>query len=240
MSEIDFLCVHKKLRSKRLAPVLIKEVTRRCNLLGVFQALYTVGIVLPTPISSCRYYHRALDWVKLYDVGFSALPTGSSKARQIARNHLPSETSTPGLRPMESKDVEGVHNLLNRYMERFELSHVFTREEVEHSFIDKESDPADKVVWAYVVEEPETHKITDFMSFYSLESSIIQNEKHDIIKAAYLYYYASESAFAPKEKGFKERLQLLMNDALILAKKVSYRKLSIYSRPCLSPSFVFV
>ena len=28
--EINFLCVHKKLRSKRLAPVLIKEVTRRC------------------------------------------------------------------------------------------------------------------------------------------------------------------------------------------------------------------
>src|ERR1700753_500186 len=29
-SEINFLCIHKKLRSKRLAPVLIKEITRRC------------------------------------------------------------------------------------------------------------------------------------------------------------------------------------------------------------------
>jgi glycylpeptide N-tetradecanoyltransferase len=27
MAEINFLCVHKKLRSKRLAPVLIKEVS---------------------------------------------------------------------------------------------------------------------------------------------------------------------------------------------------------------------
>ncbi|KAJ7046894.1 Myristoyl-CoA:protein N-myristoyltransferase, N-terminal domain-containing protein [Mycena alexandri] len=27
-SEINYICVHKKLRSKRLAPVLIKEVTR--------------------------------------------------------------------------------------------------------------------------------------------------------------------------------------------------------------------
>jgi hypothetical protein len=35
--EINFLCVHKKLRSKRLAPVLIKEVTRRVNLQGIFQ-----------------------------------------------------------------------------------------------------------------------------------------------------------------------------------------------------------
>ena len=30
-AEINFLCVHKTLRAKRLAPVLIKEVTRRVN-----------------------------------------------------------------------------------------------------------------------------------------------------------------------------------------------------------------
>ena len=39
MLEVDFLCVHqKKLRSKRLAPVLIKEMTRRVNHAGRFQA----------------------------------------------------------------------------------------------------------------------------------------------------------------------------------------------------------
>lgn len=31
-AEINFLCVHKTLREKRLAPVLIKEITRRVNL----------------------------------------------------------------------------------------------------------------------------------------------------------------------------------------------------------------
>jgi len=35
--EINFLCVSKKLRSKRLAPRLIKEVTRRVNRAGVWQ-----------------------------------------------------------------------------------------------------------------------------------------------------------------------------------------------------------
>jgi len=54
MVEINFLCVHKKLRSKRLAPVLIKEVTRRVHLEGIFQALYTAGAVLPKPVSTCR------------------------------------------------------------------------------------------------------------------------------------------------------------------------------------------
>eukprot|EP01084_Bolivina_argentea_P291429 500876_1 len=58
--EVNFLCVHKKLRSKRLAPVLIKELTRRVNLGGVWQAVYTGGIVIPTPMASSRYYHRSL------------------------------------------------------------------------------------------------------------------------------------------------------------------------------------
>eukprot|EP00916_Digyalum_oweni_P005971 GHVL01010307.1.p1 GENE.GHVL01010307.1~~GHVL01010307.1.p1 ORF type:complete len:252 (+),score=29.82 GHVL01010307.1:41-796(+) len=39
VAEINFLCVHKKLRSKRLAPVLIKEITRRINLKGIWQAV---------------------------------------------------------------------------------------------------------------------------------------------------------------------------------------------------------
>lgn len=54
-AEINFLCAHKKLRNKRLAPVLIKEVTRRVNLKGIWQAVYTAGVVIPTPISTCRY-----------------------------------------------------------------------------------------------------------------------------------------------------------------------------------------
>ncbi|KAL8448076.1 hypothetical protein Emed_004075 [Eimeria media] len=43
VAEVNFLCVHKKLRSKRLAPVLIKEITRRVNSKGIWQAVYTAG-----------------------------------------------------------------------------------------------------------------------------------------------------------------------------------------------------
>jgi glycylpeptide N-tetradecanoyltransferase len=66
--EINFLCVHKKLRSKRLAPVLIREITRRVNLTGIFQAVYTAGVVLPKPVTTCRYWHRSLNPKKLIDV----------------------------------------------------------------------------------------------------------------------------------------------------------------------------
>lgn len=218
-SEINFLCIHKKLRDKRLAPVLIKEITRRCYILNVFQAIYTGGILLPKPVSTCRYFHRSLDWLKLYEVGFSPLPPKSTKARQITKFHLPSSTSTPGLRPMQSKDVNPVLDLLQRYLKRFEMAPEFTAEEIDHWLLHKDDSP-EQVIWTYVVEEPETHKISDFISFYCLESSVIGNRKHDIVRAAYLYYYATEKAFMKEESGLKGRLNELMNDALILAKRV--------------------
>eukprot|EP00964_Phaeocystis_antarctica_P140177 scaffold104964_cov33-Phaeocystis_antarctica.AAC.1 len=50
--------------------VLIKEITRRCNLCGICQAAYTAGIVLPKPVACCRcrYYHRSLNPKKLIEV----------------------------------------------------------------------------------------------------------------------------------------------------------------------------
>lgn len=147
--EINFLCVHKKLRSKRLAPVLIKEITRRCNLENIWTAVYTAGIIIPKPVTSCRYFHRSIDWLKLYEVGFSPLPANSTKQRQIAKYNLPDKTATNGLRKMEKKDVPEVHKLLGRYLKRFDIAPVFTEEETYYWLVDK-----DGVVWPYVVEVP--------------------------------------------------------------------------------------
>ena len=218
--EVNFLCIHKKLRSKRLAPVLIKEITRRCYINGIFQAVYTGGIVLPKPVSSCRYFHRSLDWLKLYEVGFSPLPSNSTRERQLTKYYLPSTTSTKDLRSMQRKDVDNVWSLLERYLKRFDMAPNFDREEIGHWLLHDDKTTPEQVIWTYVVEDPSTHKITDFFSFYCLESSVINNPKHGNVRAAYMFYYASETAFEENEKGLKERLNSLMNDALILAKKV--------------------
>lgn len=199
-TEINFLCVHKKLRSKRLAPVLIKEVTRRCNLSGIFQAIYTVGSVLPTPVSCTRYYHRTLDASKLLDIGFSAVPEGMSRDAHVARYTLPKTTAIAGLRVMAPADVPQVGALLRRYLRRFDMAPRYTDAEVAHLFLSgRGKEQADgkrtgQVTWTYVVESE--GRITDFFSFYSLPSSILEHPKHDTLEAAYLFYYASESAFA--------------------------------------------
>ncbi|KAK8783864.1 hypothetical protein V5799_009772 [Amblyomma americanum] len=89
MAEVNFLCVHKKLRSKRVAPVLIREITRRVNRRGIFQAVYTAGVVLPKPIGTCRYWHRSLNPRKLIDVRFSHLSRNMTMQRTLKLYRLP-------------------------------------------------------------------------------------------------------------------------------------------------------
>lgn len=151
-SEVNFLCVHKKLRGKRLAPVLIKEITRVSNLDGVWQGLFTAGIVLPKPISTCRYFHRALDWQKLYECGFSPLPPGSKPQFQVRKYTLPTKTSTKGLRPIKEEDLEQVLSLQLRYNKRYEMSPEFSMEEARHWFIPNVGPGMEQVIWTYVVE----------------------------------------------------------------------------------------
>lgn len=203
MAEINFLCVHKKLRSKRLAPVMIKEVTRRVHLENIWQAAYTAGVVLPTPITTCQYWHRSLNPKKLIDVGFSRLGARMTMSRTIRLYKLPDKTVTPGFRKMESHDVPAVTRLLKNYLKQFVVAPDFDENDVEHWLLPKED-----VVDSFLVESPETHEITDFCSFYTLPSSILGSQNYSTLKAAYSYYNVTT----------KTPLIQLMNDALIVAK----------------------
>ncbi|OVA08408.1 Myristoyl-CoA:protein N-myristoyltransferase [Macleaya cordata] len=206
-AEINFLCVHKKLRSKRLAPVMIKEVTRRVHLENIWQAAYTAGVVLPTPISTCQYWHRSLNPKKLIDVGFSRLGARMTMSRTIKLYKLPESTVTPGFRKMERRDVPAVTRLLRDYLRQFIVAPDFDEDDVEHWLL-----PTANVVDSFLVESPETHEITDFCSFYTLPSSILGNQNYSILKAAYSYYNVST----------KTPLLQLMNDVLIVAKQMDY------------------
>jgi len=204
--EINFLCVHKKLRSHRLAPVLIQEITRRVQLTGIFQAAYTAGVYLPTPVASCRYWHRSLNPKKLIDVKFSYLARNKTLKQTIEEYAVAAETTTPGLRPMESKDVPQAHALLAKYLEATTLHPLYDKEDFAHWFL-----PRAGVINTYVVES-ESGEITNMLSFYTLNSSVIGHPVHSHLKAAYSYYNVASTVSMP---------QLVM-DALILAKKENF------------------
>lgn len=204
MVEINFLCVHKKLRSKRLAPVLIKEMTRRVNHQGVFQAVYTAGVVLPVPVSNCQYFHRSIEPKKLVEVGFSRLSARMTMARMQKLYRLPTAPVTPGLRLMTKEDVPSAHKLLTTHLKKYDLVVHFTQDEFAHWLL-----PRDGVIRSYVAVSEETGEVTDFCSFYYLPSSVINNPKHSVLNAAYSFYNVATSV----------ELKVLMKDCLILAKQ---------------------
>ena len=122
---------------------------------------------------------------------------------------------------MEKKDVSAVSDLLKRYLDRFDLAQTFKQEEIEHWLLHKEQPDTERVIWTYVVEDPRTGRLTDFFSFYALNSTVIDNSKHDQVRAVYLFYYATESAFTQSMSVLQTRLRMLMNDALIITRDVS-------------------
>jgi len=203
MVEINFLCVHKKLRSKRLAPVLIKEITRRVNKENIWQAVYTAGVVLPRPVSECRYYHRSLNPKKLIEVGFSHLGPRMTMARTIKLYKVPDKPQLSGIRPMVPDDCKRVTELLTGYLKKFPLHPEFTQDDIAHWLL-----PREGVVYSFV-REANPGEVTDFFSFYSLPSTILGNDKYNLLKAAYSYWNVAKTV----------PLYELMHDALILAKQ---------------------
>ncbi|VDD90603.1 unnamed protein product [Enterobius vermicularis] len=206
MVEINFLCVHKKLRSRRVAPVLIREITRRVNQEGIFQAVFTAGIVLPKPIATCRYWHRSLNPKKLIEVKFSHLSHRMTMQRTMRLYKLPDTTENKNLVVMNPSHVTSAHALLNGYLAKFDLCPIFSREEFAHFFL-----PREDVIYSYVITN-NAGKVTDLISFYSLPSTVMHHPHYKRIKAAYSFYNVATSI----------KLKQLMYDGLILANKAGF------------------
>uniref|UniRef100_A0A8B9KCF5 Glycylpeptide N-tetradecanoyltransferase n=1 Tax=Astyanax mexicanus TaxID=7994 RepID=A0A8B9KCF5_ASTMX len=202
MVEVNFLCVHKKLRSKRVAPVLIREISRRIQKQGLFQAVYSASAVLPSPVASCRYWHRSLNPRKLIELNLSSLTRNMTLQRALKLNRLPEATKTSGLRLMALADVPQVQTLLTEYLRGFQLFPILNQEEVQHWFL-----PRDGVVDTYVVEGTDG-TITAVMSFYTMSSIVLNHLVHRRLKAAYALYAVTTAT----------PVQQIMEDILIIAK----------------------
>ncbi|TKC35731.1 hypothetical protein EI555_010221, partial [Monodon monoceros] len=170
MVEINFLCVHKKLHSKRVAPVLMREITQRVHLEDIFQAVYTAGM------------HRSLNPRKLIEVKFSHLSRNMTMQRTMKFYQLPEIPKTAGPQPMGKKDIPIVHRLLTWYLKQFHHMPVRSQEEVEHWFYLQEN-----ITDTFVVESA-NGEVTDERSFYTLLSTIINHPTHKSLKAAYSFY----------------------------------------------------
>lgn len=92
-----------------------------------------------------------------------------------------------------------------KYLSRFELAPLFSEEDFVHWFL-----PRPDIIDSFVVEN--NGEITDFISYYTLPSTVMHHPVHKNLKAAYSFYNVS------KKTPWVE----LMNDALISAKQLNF------------------
>lgn len=193
---INFLCVHKNFRYQHLASILIKEMKRRIDSESI--GIYTsASSCFPNVISTYQYYHRPLNPMKLIKTGFMSVDQHITQNILEMVFKLPNKS--PSLRKMHKSDIPAVTKLLNNYLTKFDLTTIFTEEDVCHWLLPKEG-----VIYSYVDD-----KITQFGSFYSLPSRVLSNNKH--ISVAYLYYYVP-----------KDNINSLINDLLIYARSLNF------------------
>ncbi|XP_029954300.1 glycylpeptide N-tetradecanoyltransferase 2-like [Salarias fasciatus] len=200
--QVKFLCVHKRLRLKRMTPVLIRELTRRVNQQGLGQAVYTAGILLPTPLSSCRQWNRPLNPRKLMEVNYPGLKQNMTLQRALKFNRLPQMTKTQGLRQMTRDDAPGIRSLLQESLGQFHLRPLLSQQDVEHWLL-----PRENVIDTYVV-EGDSGALTGVVSFYGVSSTVLNHPIHTALRAAHLLYVASTAT---------DQVDLV-EDALVLAK----------------------
>jgi glycylpeptide N-tetradecanoyltransferase len=194
MCEINFLCVHKDLRSKRLAPLLIKEVTRRVNLRDIWQAVYTAGVVIPSPVSGCRYYHRTINSRKLLDIGFTRLGPRMNRLRFERLHKLPDEVTLPGWRKMTKSDVPAVTKMLNDKLGKFSLHLHFSEADVRHWLL-----PRDGVISSFVV----ARKPSDAATEVSTDATSASASSADATSADAT---SADATSASAEEGVKPQL----------------------------------
>jgi glycylpeptide N-tetradecanoyltransferase len=179
---VDFLSVHQKLRGKKLAPLMIRELTRRVNLCGIFTAVYTAGKAITEPIVRTRYHHRLINYEKLCAIKFTSLPPKEDMKKLAKRYSVPKNPRLPGFRAMVLEDVPAVTAKLNEYLRKFPIAQVFNEEEVTHWFV-----PRPGIVGSYVIEKKK--EVQDFFSFYIVPSNVFTCPEYETYTAAYVFYY---------------------------------------------------
>lgn len=176
--DINFLCVNKMYRDKRLSPVLIKEISRRAVYNNIYTGYYTTYLDLPNKLSTCNYYQKPLNVKKLLDIDYMDNPKRIPEKLFIRKYKILSNT-TINIRKIEKKDLQECYNKFNLYNKQYKLYPIYTIDEFEYKFMNNDL--------TLVVEN--NNKITDFISYFYVPFQILDNNKIKEIKKAYIYYY---------------------------------------------------
>ena len=199
-ADVNFLCVHPKLRNKKMASLLIKELIRRVQLKGCFQGVFMTDRYIPKPIATNKYYHRAIDINHLIKTGFTNVQNNTRVTDIEQAISLPNNPYNKYFAPLCEEDINDVCELLNQYLTKYSFYTLFSEEQFKNIFYNN------NIVTTYVLKNIDGD-ILDMISYYILPYRV--NNSDVYIKTAYLFYYTSVN----------ETPYRLIKDIIIVAKQ---------------------
>ncbi len=173
IAEIDFLCVLKDERNKKLCPLLINKIQKKFNDINIYEAIFTSEHNYPNKVTHCDYYIRFINTKKLIDINYI-----NNVDHKIFE--LPKIKGNKSL--IKITNYIECLNLYNKYYTKFDCYEIFD----EKSFIKRFDNPHIKIFGLV-----ENNKIIDFISYYSIDIKVINNNIST--KDGYLYYYTNNS-----------------------------------------------
>ena len=172
ISEINFLCVKKILRKKKLVTILIKEISRRQNLIGYLEAIFTTGVSFGDFIAKTNFYHLYLRKKKLIKIGF--IP---EKGMKKIFNIQLSDKYQGGI------FGEMLFKKMCRKLLKCELYTFFGLTECEYWFF-----TISGVLYRLTLYCQSNFNKIGFVTFFSLPTKFIKSKKKLYLLSAYSYY----------------------------------------------------
>ncbi|VVU94549.1 Myristoyl-CoA:protein N-myristoyltransferase, N-terminal domain [seawater metagenome] len=169
---VNFLCIHKKLRKLRLAPLLIKELIRRCRVHLphiLISPIFTAKYLPFQPILDAKYYFRYLNFEKLNNNRFV-------NVKNYENYDIPTLDSNITFRPMLPDDISQAYELFLKNIKDKKLSIYFkNKEQFTRYFSNKIIDgELNGPIYTFVVTQ--NNKVTDWISCYSLPYQVEYNK----------------------------------------------------------------
>lgn len=193
MGEVNFLCVDTRLRNKSLVTKLISEIKNTLVQKGVTSGFFTTTRYIPTPFCKVKYFHRPVNYIKLYAANYVAKDATEDK-KQYHMNvnkfslmgKLP-DTGSNRVEKLTLNNSEEAFKLYVDYSDRFNFHDVYTLDEFRYWFINNQ-------VSSYVIFE--NNKIVDMFSYYKLNSHVLASSTDpqnipEYVKGAYMFMYTS-------------------------------------------------
>ncbi|CAL8109796.1 unnamed protein product [Orchesella dallaii] len=156
---VNFLCVHRLLRDRRLTPLLLAEIMRRLNARGIRHASFTTSSILPLQaVADSQYFHFPINVMTLGSLGFIEDDPLAMPINKVI-DRWESHERNDMFHPLTTPHISSALTLVSDYLQKFAIKQVFDVETFTKMFGNKSG-----VVRTYVREKDGV--VTDLISYY--------------------------------------------------------------------------